>query len=109
MFNVKQLVVVFIVSKQKRPADAGLFCLRLLDYLNVIAFVCMLSITIEDNDIGLANDIQQKDGIGLKSLQSRVKAMNGKIELDSIAGQGLNAYLEFETAALEKVQEVSLA
>jgi signal transduction histidine kinase len=62
----------------------------------------LLSITIEDNGIGLSKDDRQKDGIGLKSLQTRVKAMNGKIEFDSTAGQGLNAYLEFETAGLEK-------
>jgi signal transduction histidine kinase len=69
----------------------------------------LLSITIEDNGIGLSKDAHQKDGIGLKSLQSRVKAMNGKIELDSTAGQGLNAYLEFETAGLEKDLAMSIA
>ena len=68
----------------------------------------LLSITIEDNGVGLAKDAQQKDGIGLKSLQSRVKAMNGKIEFDSSAGQGLNAYLEFETAGLEKEKSVEV-
>jgi signal transduction histidine kinase len=47
--------------------------------------------------------------MGLKSLQSRVKAMNGKIEFDSTAGQGLNAYLEFETVGLEKKPELTVA
>ncbi|RYZ29829.1 MAG: tetratricopeptide repeat protein [Chitinophagaceae bacterium] len=69
----------------------------------------LLSITIEDNGIGMTKDAQHKDGIGLRSLQSRVKAMNGKIEFDSAAGQGLNAYLEFETAGLEKEAEFSIA
>jgi signal transduction histidine kinase len=69
----------------------------------------LLSITIEDNGIGLGKDHHQKDGTGLKSLQTRVKAMNGKIEFDSTLGQGLNAYLEFETAGLEKEAELSIA
>ena len=67
----------------------------------------LLSITIEDNGIGLAAEGSQKDGIGLKSLQSRVKAMNGRIEFDSSVGQGLNAYLEFETVGLEKAVAVT--
>jgi signal transduction histidine kinase len=40
--------------------------------------------------------------MGLRSLTSRVKAINGKIELEAVAGQGVNAYLEFETAGLQK-------
>jgi signal transduction histidine kinase len=69
----------------------------------------LLSITIEDNGIGFSKEGSQKDGMGLKSLQSRVKAMNGKIEFDSTAGQGLNAYLEFETVGLEKKPELTVA
>jgi signal transduction histidine kinase len=69
----------------------------------------LLSITIEDNGIGFTKGGQQKDGMGLRSLQSRVKAMNGKIEFDSTAGQGLNAYLEFETAGLEKGAKLEVA
>ena len=69
----------------------------------------LLSITIEDNGIGLAKGDQQKEGIGLQSLQSRVKAMNGKIEFDSTTGQGLNAYLEFETVGLEKEAKMVVA
>ena len=69
----------------------------------------LLSITIEDNGIGFSKEGPQKDGMGLKSLQSRVKAMNGKIEFDSTAGQGLNAYLEFETVGLEKKPELTVA
>jgi signal transduction histidine kinase len=63
----------------------------------------ILTIAIEDNGIGISKEDGSKDGMGLKSLQSRVKAMNGKIEFESSIGEGFNAYLEFETMELERV------
>lgn len=62
----------------------------------------LLTITIEDNGIGVSKEESSRDGMGLRSLQSRVKAMNGKIEFESSTGEGFNAYLEFETLELEK-------
>lgn len=63
----------------------------------------ILTIAIEDNGIGVSKEDGIKDGMGLKSLQSRVKAMNGKIEFESTSGEGFNAYLEFETLELERL------
>lgn len=60
----------------------------------------LLAIAIEDNGIGISKEDGSKDGMGLRSLQSRVKAMNGKIEFESSSGEGFNAYLEFETLDL---------
>ena len=40
--------------------------------------------------------------MGLQSLQSRVKAMNGRVEVESGSGEGVSAYLEFNTVDLEK-------
>ena len=62
----------------------------------------LLSITIEDNGIGFTNNNINSDGMGLKSLQSRIKAINGRIELDSGVNSCVSAYLEFETASLKK-------
>lgn len=65
----------------------------------------MLSISIEDNGVGFSND-GGKDGMGLRSLQSRIRAMNGKIEMESSQQSGVSAYLEFEIAELKKEEAV---
>jgi len=63
----------------------------------------ILSLTIEDNGIGFSENVA-KEGMGMQSLQSRVKAMNGKIEMESGEGSGVSAYLEFEIIGLEEPQ-----
>ena len=62
----------------------------------------LLSISIEDNGVGFSNNETAKDGMGLRSLQSRIKAMNGKLEVESSQQSGVSAYLEFEIADLKK-------
>ncbi|HJV20027.1 MAG TPA: ATP-binding protein [Sediminibacterium sp.] len=60
----------------------------------------LLCISIEDNGIGFNTDKMQTEGIGLVSLRSRVRAMNGKIELNASEKNGVTAYLEFEISEL---------
>lgn len=60
----------------------------------------ILSIAVEDNGVGFDHAEVKPAGMGIKSLQSRVRAMNGKMELESAPGHGVNAYLEFETSGL---------
>jgi signal transduction histidine kinase len=62
----------------------------------------ILSITIEDNGIGFNQNKAQPEGMGLYSLRSRVEAINGTIQLEGEPGSGVSAYLEFDTAGLEK-------
>ncbi|MBC6492964.1 tetratricopeptide repeat protein [Flavihumibacter stibioxidans] len=62
----------------------------------------ILSITIEDNGVGFSAGKDQPEGMGLKSLSSRVKAINGKMELVSEPGSGVSAYLEFDLMGLDK-------
>lgn len=62
----------------------------------------LLSISIEDNGVGFSNNETGKEGMGLRSLQSRIKAMNGKLEVESSQQSGVSAYLEFEIADLKK-------
>lgn len=60
----------------------------------------LLSLTIEDNGIGFYDDAKAK-GTGIQNLQQRVRAMNGKIDIDGTGGSGVSAYLEFDTKGLE--------
>lgn len=62
----------------------------------------ILTIAIEDNGIGLKKDSMDTDGMGIKSLRSRIKAINGKMELESGEGTGVSAYLEFEIDSYKK-------
>ncbi|HWI90252.1 MAG TPA: ATP-binding protein [Flavisolibacter sp.] len=62
----------------------------------------MLTISIEDNGVGFSGNDNGKDGMGLRSLQNRIKAMNGKLEMESSQQSGVSAYLEFEIAELKQ-------
>jgi signal transduction histidine kinase len=62
----------------------------------------ILSITIEDNGIGFNKEQLPGEGMGLHSLASRMQAINGKIELDTSIGNGVNAYLELDTLGLQR-------
>lgn len=54
----------------------------------------LLSIAIEDNGIGLSEGIS--DGMGLHNLESKVLAMDGKVEIISPKGRGVCIYMEFD-------------
>jgi signal transduction histidine kinase len=60
----------------------------------------LLSITIEDNGVGFDKLSSQAGGIGLHSLQSRIKAMNGEMEVETEPGRGVSVFMEFETSGL---------
>jgi len=61
----------------------------------------LLTISIEDNGVGFSGE-GGNEGMGLRSLQSRIKAMNGKMELEASEQSGVCAYLEFDIAELKK-------
>ena len=66
----------------------------------------LLSISIEDNGVGFEKD-GAAEGMGLRSLQSRIRAMNGKLEMEATEQSGVSAYLEFEIADLKKETPVN--
>ncbi len=57
----------------------------------------VMSITIEDNGIGFDPEkLKQIDGVGLESIKTRVKTMNGTFTMNTSPGKGTSVYIEFE-------------
>lgn len=57
--------------------------------ISIIRDVDGISITLEDNGIGFnTNQLQDKTGIGIKNIQSRIAYLKGTIEWDSAPGKG---------------------
>ncbi len=58
-----------------------------------------LSLTIEDNGVGLPQAVENnksKDGIGLRNVRERLKAINGGLDIRSIPGKGAGFYIDFD-------------
>jgi signal transduction histidine kinase len=60
----------------------------------------ILSLTIEDNGTGFDTSVPRK-GMGIQSIDSRIRTMNGKMKIDSEPGEGVSVYLEFNTSGLD--------
>ncbi|WP_255154729.1 ATP-binding protein [Ferruginibacter sp. HRS2-29] len=60
-----------------------------------------LSITVEDDGIGMKQDGDHADGMGLKNIHNRVKELNGSLEIKSETGKGTGFYLEFQPENFE--------
>lgn len=54
----------------------------------------VLSITVEDNGVGLKDG--DSEGIGFSNLKSRIDAFNGYMEIESSANGGTTVFVEFE-------------
>ncbi|NLR64279.1 tetratricopeptide repeat protein [Chitinophaga varians] len=61
----------------------------------------LLSITVEDNGIGFQQTCNTAPGMGLNALQSRIRALNGNLEIAAAHGQGTTAYIEFNIAIMQ--------
>ncbi|WP_349316285.1 sensor histidine kinase [Chitinophaga sp. MM2321] len=64
----------------------------------------LLTITVEDNGIGFQHAAALNSGMGLNNLQSRIKALNGHLELDASTGRGTTAYIEFNIAIMQLME-----
>lgn len=81
-----------LVQNIYKHAHATLATVQLLNYQNDV-----LAITIEDNGIGFVEEqIKHKDGMGLKSLRTRIQALNGTVSIQSSKEKGTTIYIEFD-------------
>jgi len=55
----------------------------------------LLTLTVEDNGQGFIVDKEQK-GLGLMSINNRLKVMNGFMDISSEPGEGTSVHIEFE-------------
>jgi len=60
-----------------------------------------LSLTVEDNGTGLfeQDDESKHDGIGLRNVKQRIKAIDGHLDIKSSPGNGTSFYIEFDAPA----------
>jgi signal transduction histidine kinase len=55
----------------------------------------ILAVTVEDNGIGFTvASLQGKTGIGLKNVESRIKMLHGKTDIQSTPGTGTSVFIE---------------
>ncbi|MEP7237926.1 MAG: sensor histidine kinase [Ferruginibacter sp.] len=64
--------------------------------IQIIKYPAYINLVIEDNGKGFdhAKAFEQKKGIGLGNILSRVEYMNGSMEIDSSAGKGTTVIIE---------------
>ncbi len=56
-----------------------------------------LSLTVEDNGVGIPPQLlQNKKGIGLRNIRTRVRAIGGEIDIRTETGKGTIVYIEFD-------------
>lgn len=60
-----------------------------------------ISITVEDNGIGFKNTPGEHTGIGLNSLEERVRSLNGQLTITASPGSGTTAYMEFNVGVMQ--------
>lgn len=84
-------VIQELVNNTVKHAKAKDLIIQLLEYPEYI------SLMVEDNGVGFDKEAvtDEKDCFGLRSLESRVNAAGGTLEVDSKPGSGTNVFISF--------------
>lgn len=61
--------------------------------IKIVSSTEELKLSVTDNGIGFDIDIQQKAGIGIKSVNSRVRSLGGGIQIDAGLNKGCRTYI----------------
>ncbi len=78
-----------LISNIRKHAKANNVLLQLFIHGGTMTF------TIEDDGVGFdKNDAYKKDGLGVKSIFSRIQYLNGKIDYDCQVGKGCSVTLQ---------------
>ncbi|MCW3463078.1 tetratricopeptide repeat-containing sensor histidine kinase [Chitinophaga nivalis] len=64
----------------------------------------LLSITVEDNGRGFRQQAAEYTGMGLHHLASRITALNGTLDMTTVADQGTTVYMEFNVAVMQPLE-----
>lgn len=85
-------IVQELVNNALKHSQANSIFIQLIEYPDYI------SLMVEDDGQGFDKSLVQenKNCFGLSSLESRVSAHNGSIEVDSKPGKGTNVFISFE-------------
>ena len=86
IYRIIQELVTNIIKHSK--ASRALVQISVQDHI--------LSVDIEDNGIGMESEASV-DGMGLHSLERKIKTMDGKLHTISSSNAGFGVYMEFDT------------
>lgn len=88
-------VVLELINNVVKHARASNVTVQLIQYSDHI------NVTVEDDGIGfdLAEARKRKNGIGLDNIVSRLEYLRGKIEIDTLPGQGTSIVMDFPLGA----------
>lgn len=76
-----------------------------INYLNDV-----LCITVEDNGIGFGEKQPgQTEGMGLRSIRTRIRALNGMMDIKTSADRGTTVYMEFDIRSVIKTNTIDHA
>jgi signal transduction histidine kinase len=83
-------IVLELINNVVKHADADKVTVQMIKYPSYI------NLTVEDNGKGFDYEkaLEQKKGIGLGNIASRVEYLNGTLSLDSSAGKGTTVIID---------------